>query len=158
MIKEAIAKLTNMENIGSFEAEAAMMEIMNGEATPAQIGAFLVALKMKGESIEEISGCARVMREKAERVNLNGMEAMDIVGTGGDGANTFNISTCSAFVVSAAGVPVAKHGNRSVSSRCGSADVLEALNTNINLSPQAAVECFKLTACVLCLHPAITNP
>ncbi|NLI93159.1 MAG: anthranilate phosphoribosyltransferase [Peptococcaceae bacterium] len=153
MIKDTIAKLSNLESIEFAEAEQAMTEIMNGEATPAQIGAFLVALRIKGESIEEISGCAHVMREKAERVDLGNIEALDIVGTGGDGANTFNISTCSAFIVSAAGVPVAKHGNRSVSSKCGSADVLEALETNINLSPQAAAACLQQTGLCFMFAP-----
>lgn len=145
MIKEVIAKLTEFKNITAEEAASAMNEIMNGEATQAQIGAFLIALRMKGETIEEITGCAKVMREKADNVGINSEEAIDIVGTGGDCANTFNISTCSAFVVAASGVPVAKHGNRSVSSRCGSADVLEALGTNITLSPSDAAECMKET-------------
>ncbi|ADY57142.1 anthranilate phosphoribosyltransferase [Syntrophobotulus glycolicus DSM 8271] len=143
MIKEIIAKLAGLENLTAEEAASAMNEIMEGEATQAQIGAFLIALRMKGESIEEITGCARVMREKADRVAINRAEAIDIVGTGGDCANTFNISTCSAFIVAAAGVPVAKHGNRSVSSRCGSADVLEALGTNITLTPESAAECLQ---------------
>lgn len=145
MIREVIAKLANFENITAEEAASAMNEIMNGEATQAQIGAFLIALRVKGETIEEITGCAKVMREKADNVGINSEEAIDIVGTGGDCANTFNISTCSAFVVAASGVPVAKHGNRSVSSRCGSADVLEALGTNITLSPSNAAECLKRT-------------
>lgn len=145
MIREVIAKLANFENITAEEAASAMNEIMNGEATQAQIGAFLMALRVKGETIEEITGCAKVMREKADNVGINSEEAIDIVGTGGDCANTFNISTCSAFVVAASGVPVAKHGNRSVSSRCGSADVLEALGTNITLSPTNAAECLKKT-------------
>ena len=113
---------------------------------------FLAALRMKGETIEEIRGCAQVMREKAERVILP-VEALDIVGTGGDGANTFNISTCSAFVIAAAGVPVAKHGNRSVSSKCGSADVLENLGGSISLAPAQAVECFKQTGICFMFAP-----
>jgi anthranilate phosphoribosyltransferase len=153
MIKDTIVKLSNLESIEFAEAAQAMTEIMNGEATPAQIGAFLVALRIKGESIEEISGCAHVMLEKAEKVELGGIEALDIVGTGGDGANTFNISTCSAFIVSAAGVPVAKHGNRAVSSKCGSADVLEALGTNIILSPQAAAACLRQTGLCFMFAP-----
>jgi len=153
MIKDTIAKLVKLENIGFSEAAAAMTEIMNGEATSAQISAFLIALLIKGESIEEISGCAHVMREKAQRVELGNVDAIDIVGTGGDGSNTFNISTCSAFVVSAAGVPVAKHGNRSVSSKCGSADVLEALGTHITLSPEAALACFKQTGLCFMFAP-----
>jgi anthranilate phosphoribosyltransferase len=110
-----------------------MDEIMRGEATPAQIAAFLTALRMKGESIDEITACAAVMREKCTRLPHE-TEVMDIVGTGGDGAHTFNISTVTAFVVAAAGVSVAKHGNRSVSSRCGAADFLEALGAKITLS------------------------
>ena len=153
MIKEAIAKLTNFEDITFMEASEAMTEIMNGQASPAQLSAFLIALRMKGETIDEISGCARVMREKAEKVELGSDDAMDIVGTGGDGANTLNISTCSAFVVAAAGVPVAKHGNRSVSSRCGSADVLEALGVNINLLPSEAVACFQKTSLCFMFAP-----
>jgi len=121
MIKEALVRLTAFEDITAGEAAAAMEEIMAGEATPAQIAAFLTALRMKGETVEEITGCAQVMRERASRVHIEG-DAMDIVGTGGDGANTFNVSTCAAFVVAAAGMPVAKHGNRAVSSRCGSAN------------------------------------
>ncbi len=111
-----------------------MDEIMRGAASPAQIAAFLSALRMKGESIDEITACATVMREKCTRLPYDGREVMDIVGTGGDGAHTFNISTVTAFVVAAAGVPVAKHGNRSVSSRCGAADFLEALGADIALS------------------------
>jgi anthranilate phosphoribosyltransferase len=153
MIKDTIAKLVKLEHISFSEAAQAMTEIMNGEATSAQIGAFLVALRIKGESIEEISGCAHVLREKAKRVEADHLEAMDIVGTGGDGANTFNISTCSAFIVSAAGVPVAKHGNRSVSSKCGSADVLEALGTNINLTPEQAAACLRQTGLCFMFAP-----
>jgi anthranilate phosphoribosyltransferase len=144
MIKEALVRLTAFEDITAGEAAAAMEEIMAGEATPAQIAAFLTALRMKGETVEEITGCAQVMRERASRVHIEG-DAMDIVGTGGDGANTFNVSTCAAFVVAAAGMPVAKHGNRAVSSRCGSADVLESLGTNITLTPAQALECLRET-------------
>ncbi len=153
MIKEAITKLTNFEDITFMEASEAMTEIMSGQASPAQLSAFLIALRMKGETIDEISGCAQVMREKAAKVELGSDDAIDIVGTGGDGANTINISTCSAFVVAAAGVPVAKHGNRSVSSRCGSADVLESLGVNINLLPAEAVECFHKTGLCFMFAP-----
>lgn len=153
MIREAITKLTNFEDITFMEASEAMTEIMSGQASPAQLSAFLIALRMKGETIDEISGCAQVMREKAAKVELGSDNAIDIVGTGGDGANTINISTCSAFVVAAAGVPVAKHGNRSVSSRCGSADVLEALGVNINLLPAEAVECFQKTGLCFMFAP-----
>ena len=153
MISQAIAKLIAYQDITSEEAAATMNEIMNGEATPAQIGAFLAAMRMKGETTGEIMGCARVLREKAERVHLSA-DAIDIVGTGGDGAHTFNISTCSAFVAAAAGVPVAKHGGRSVSSRCGSADVLEALGANIMLDAVQAAECFDKTGLCFMFAPA----
>ena len=153
MIKEAIAKLVSGSNITSEEAAAAMTEIMGGEATGAQIGAFLSAMRMKGETAEEIIGCARVMREKAERVTLSN-EAIDIVGTGGDGANTFNISTTAAFVVAAAGMPVAKHGGRSVSSRCGAADVLESLGINITLTKEQAAACFAEAGLCFMFAPA----
>lgn len=153
MIKEAIAKLIAYQNITSEEAAASMNEIMNGEATTAQIGAFLAAMRMKGETTEEIIGCARVMREKAEHVALS-RDAIDIVGTGGDGSNSFNISTTSAFIVAAAGVPVAKHGGRSVSSRCGAADVLENLGANITLTKEQAAECFDKAGLCFMFAPA----
>ena len=144
MLKEILPKLIGFQDIPAEEAAASMTEIMEGGATPAQIAAFITALRMKGETVDEITGCARVMREKASRVHLT-KDAIDVVGTGGDGANTFNVSTCSAFVVAAAGMPVAKHGNRAMSSRCGSADVLEALGTNIMLAPEQALACFEKT-------------
>lgn len=134
MIKEAIKTAVEGYNLPFDTAKEAMDEIMRGAASPAQIAAFLTALRMKGESIDEITACASVMREKCTRLPYDGREVMDIVGTGGDGAHTFNISTVTAFVVAAAGVPVAKHGNRSVSSRCGAADFLEALGAEITLS------------------------
>lgn len=135
MIQQAIQKAVEGNNLTMEEAMGAMDEIMNGEATAAQIGAYLAALRMKGESIDEITASARIMRQKAEKVKPAG-EVIDIVGTGGDCAYTFNVSTISALVVAAAGVPVAKHGNRSVSSKCGSADVLEALGVKIDLTPE----------------------
>jgi anthranilate phosphoribosyltransferase len=153
MIKEAIAKLIAYQDITAEEAAASMNEIMSGEATTAQIGAFLAAMRMKGETTEEIIGCARVMREKAEHVELSS-DAIDIVGTGGDGANTFNISTCAAFVVAAAGMPVAKHGGRAVSSRCGSADVLESLGANITLTKEQAAVCFDQAGLCFMFAPA----
>ncbi len=152
MIQQAIAKLTAFQNITADESAAAMNEIMSGEATTAQIGAFLAAMRMKGETTEEIIGCARVMREKAQALRLP-TDVVDIVGTGGDGSNTFNISTCSAFVVAAAGMPVAKHGNRSVSSKCGSADVLEKLGGNISLPPAQAAQCFDRTGLCFLFAP-----
>jgi anthranilate phosphoribosyltransferase len=134
MIREAIKKAVDGNDLTFDLAREAMDEIMRGEATNAQIAAFLTALRMKGESIDEITACAGVMRSKCTRLPVD-REVIDIVGTGGDGAMTFNISTVTAFVVAAAGVPVAKHGNRSVSSRCGAADFLEALGANLNLTP-----------------------
>ncbi len=140
MIKEAIHILVN--NIGLTESETAecMREIMEGRATDAQIGAFLTALRMKGETVEEITGAARIMRQKATTIRAP-EGVLDTCGTGGDMAGTFNISTTTAFVVAAAGVPVAKHGNRSVSSRSGSADVLEALGVKIDLPPEKVEHC-----------------
>lgn len=133
MIEQAIYKTINGEDLDFVTAKQAMLQIMEGRATDAQIAGFLAALRMKGETIEEITACATVMREKCVKLAPT-MDVLDIVGTGGDEANTFNISTVSAFVVSAGGVPVAKHGNRSVSSKCGSADCLEALGAKIALS------------------------
>lgn len=133
MIKEAIYKVINREDLSYDMAKQAMIEIIEGNATEAQIGSFLTALRMKGETIDEITGLAWVMREKAIKITSD-FDVMDIVGTGGDESGSFNISTTTAFVVSAGGVPVAKHGNRSVSSKCGAADVLEKLGININLT------------------------
>ncbi len=133
MIKEAIKTAVEGNNLTFETAKEAMDEIMRGEATAAQIAAFLTALRMKGESIDEITACAAVMRERCTKLPCE-MEVIDIVGTGGDCAQTFNISTVTAFIVAAAGIPVAKHGNRSVSSKCGAADFLEALGANINLT------------------------
>lgn len=135
MITNAIYKIVNGQDLDLKTTKAVMEQIMNGEATNAQIGAFLTAMRMKGESIEEITASAMVMREKCTKLN-SGMDVLDIVGTGGDEANTFNISTISAMVVSAAGVPVAKHGGRSVSSKCGSADLLEALGVKIDINAE----------------------
>jgi len=141
-IKEAIAKVMERQDLTEVEAEAAMTQIMEGQATPAQIGAFLTALRMKGESVAEIAGCARAMRRSAVPVRPSRAAlVVDTCGTGGDGSGTFNISTTAAFVVAGAGQPVAKHGNRSVSSRCGSADVLEALGVNLELAPDQVAAC-----------------
>jgi len=120
-----------------------MRTIMTGEATPAQIGGFLIGLRMKGESIEEIAAAAGVMRELASGVKVEGEHIVDIVGTGGDGSNTFNISTASSFVVAAAGGTVAKHGNRSVSSKSGSADLLEAAGVNLDLDAEQVAHCIR---------------
>lgn len=134
-MKRYINKVIEGKNLTTEEAAAAMDIIMSGEATPAQIGSYLTALRMKGETIEEITGCAKGMREKCLQLVGKG-DLMDIVGTGGDCTNTFNVSTVSSFVVAAAGVKVAKHGNRSVSSKCGSADVLEALGVKLDITKE----------------------
>ena len=134
-MKTYINKVIEGKNLSLEEAEKAMDLIMSGKATDAQIASYLTALRMKGETIEEITGSARGMRAKCLQLN-SGKELLDIVGTGGDCTNTFNVSTISSFVVAAAGINVAKHGNRSVSSKCGSADVLEALGVNLQLSKE----------------------
>jgi len=143
MIKEAISKVIARTNLTEAEAETVMREIMQGEATDAQIAAYITALRMKGETVEEITGSARVMREKAVPIKLDARYQVDTCGTGGDMAHTFNISTTAAFVVAASGVTVAKHGNRSVSSKSGSADVLQALGVNIEIPSHRAEECIK---------------
>lgn len=135
MIRGAIAVLVERKDLTEQQAEEAMGEVMRGDATPAQIGAFLTALRMKGETIDEVTGCARAMREASLKVSAHRQPLLDTCGTGGDGAGTFNISTTVALVVAGAGVGVAKHGNRSVSSSCGSADLLEALGVKIDLGP-----------------------
>lgn len=140
-IKALIALVADGENLSEAQAETAMNLIMNGESTPAQVAAFLMALRIKGETVEEITGCARIMRARAIPVRHNQPMAVDTCGTGGDGSNSFNISTTSAFVVAGAGVPVAKHGNRAASSQTGSADVLEALGINLNLTPAQVGRC-----------------
>ncbi len=141
MIKEAIDKAVKKQDLREAEMMQAMEEIMEGVATPAQIGAFITALRMKGETVEEVTGAARIMRQKATRVNACATTILDTCGTGGDSLNTFNISTTTAFVVASAGIVVAKHGNRAVSSGCGSADVLEALGVNISADQDIVEEC-----------------
>jgi anthranilate phosphoribosyltransferase len=136
MIRETISQLLDGESLSAPQAEAVMDQIMTGAATPAQIAGFLVALRVKGETVDEITGCARAMRRAAVQVHPSRTDIVDTCGTGGDRAGTFNISTTTAFVVAGAGLGVAKHGNRSVSSRSGSADVLEALGTNLDLAPE----------------------
>ena len=143
MLKESLAKLVRLENLTEAEMVCATTVIMNGEASPAQIGSFLTALRLKGETVDEITGAARVMREKSLKVNFKAPVVMDTCGTGGDGSNTFNISTTAAFIVAAAGIPVAKHGGRAVSSRCGSADLLENLGVKIDLAPEKVELCLK---------------
>jgi anthranilate phosphoribosyltransferase len=142
MLKPYLAKVIEFRNLSAEEAEAAMSIIMTGQATPAQIGAYLAALRMKGETVEEVVGSARAMRACASPVpySRNGGELVDTAGTGGDGAHTFNISTAAAFVIAGAGRKVAKHGNRAASSMCGSADVLGALGVNLELTPDQVAD------------------
>ncbi|MFA0734524.1 MAG: hypothetical protein OGMRLDGQ_001024 [Candidatus Fervidibacter sp.] len=135
---DALRKVVNRENLTQAEAKEAMSVIMRGEATPAQIAAFLVALRMKGETVAEITGFAEAMKESAIKVDTKRRPVVDTCGTGGDRIKTFNVSTVAAFVVAGAGVTVAKHGNRSVTSRAGSADVLEALGFNLQMPPERA--------------------
>ena len=140
MIRESIDTVVSGQSLSMEDASTVMREIMEGEATAAQLGAFLTALALKGETTQEIAGMARVMREMALQVKVDG-ELIDTVGTGGDGKNTFNISTATAFVAAGAGLKVAKHGNRAASGSCGSADVLESLGVQIELSPEAVARC-----------------
>jgi len=142
MIKEAIAALVSGRSLTTAEASSVMEEIMRGEATPAQFGAFVATLRCKGETVEEIIGLARAMRAKAIPVNVPGL-VVDTCGTGGDGSLTFNISTAAAFVAAGAGLKVAKHGNRAMSSHCGSADVLEALGIKIDLNAAQVERCLE---------------
>lgn len=145
MLKPFLAKLLNHQDLTAAEAEEAMNIIMTGQATQAQIGAYLAALRMKGETVAEITGSARAMRAQASPVHLSpassGGPLLDTAGTGGDGAHTFNISTTAAFIIAGAGKRVAKHGNRAASSRCGSADVLGALGVNLDLAPDQVAAC-----------------
>jgi len=141
MIKDAIAKLADRASLTEQEAESVMLEIMDGAATPAQIAAYLMGLRLKGETVEEIAGSVRAMRAKAVRIAVGDPLVVDTCGTGGDGAHTFNISTTTAIVVAGAGLTVAKHGNRSVSSKSGSADVLSALGVEIDLSTERVADC-----------------
>ena len=140
-MQQAIRAVTQRRDLTEDEMTAVMGLIMNGEATPAQIGGFLVGLAMKGETVEEVTAAARVMRDLATRVSVNGEHLVDTCGTGGDASGSFNISTASALVVAAAGGRVAKHGNRSVSSKSGSADVLEAAGVNLDLTPEQVGRC-----------------
>jgi anthranilate phosphoribosyltransferase len=142
-MKAALQKLLDRQDLAPAEMKDIMRLIMSGGATPAQIGGFLIGLRAKGESVSEIAAAAQVMRELASRVSVDGPHLVDTCGTGGDASHTFNISTTCAFVVAAAGGKVAKHGNRSVSSRCGSADVLEAAGVNLELTPEQAGQCIE---------------
>ena len=139
--QSALARVLEREDLDPAGMEAAMEELMTGAGTPAQIGAFLAALRMKGETVEEVAAAARVMRRLAAPVDLGGRPAIDIVGTGGDASGTFNVSTCSALVAAAAGARVAKHGNRAASSKSGAADLLEAAGVNIELDAENVARC-----------------
>ncbi|OGT71358.1 MAG: anthranilate phosphoribosyltransferase [Gammaproteobacteria bacterium RIFCSPLOWO2_12_47_11] len=143
-IQQAIQYILDGKDLESSQMQQVMHAVMSGECTPAQIAGFLIGLRMKGETIEEITAAAKVMRDLSTRVNVSKDYLIDTCGTGGDGANTFNISTTSAFVAAAAGARVAKHGNRSVSSKSGSADVLEAAGVILDLSPDQVAECINL--------------
>ena len=145
-IPQALETLLSGQNLAADDMHEIMHTIMTGGATPAQIGAFLVALRSKGETVEEVAAAAQVIREMASKIDISGEHVIDTCGTGGDGAHTFNISTCAAFVVAAAGGQVAKHGSRSVSSSCGSADVLEAAGVNIALTPEQVQVCIAQTS------------
>src|SRR6266545_3739831 len=153
MIVEALAKVVEKQSLTRDEAAAVMQDIMEDGATPAQFGAFVTALRLKGETAEEIAGMAQVMRAKALRVPTD-LPVVDTCGTGGDGSGTFNVSTAAAFVVAAAGQPVAKHGNRGMTSKCGSADVLEALGANIALGPDAVAKCIERAGMGFMFAPA----
>jgi anthranilate phosphoribosyltransferase len=141
VIQEAIQKLLDRKDLSRPEMSAVMNEVADGGATPAQVGAFLAALRLKGETVDEIAGAAEVMRARCDRVRVERPVFVDTCGTGGDNQNTFNISTTAAFAVAGAGVTVAKHGNRSVSSKCGSADVLAALGVNVDVGKEVVERC-----------------
>ncbi|NJD39189.1 MAG: anthranilate phosphoribosyltransferase [Geobacter sp.] len=169
MIRQALARVVDRHDLSEGEMIEVMNQIMSGECTQAQIGAFITALRMKGETVEEITGAARVMRERAtpirvgrnvldidrDDINLDQETILDVVGTGGDGTNTFNVSTTVSFVVSACGVKVAKHGNRSVSSACGSADVLEKLGVNLDVTPELVEHCINEIGIGFLFAPAL---
>ena len=162
MIRDYIIKLVDGISLTESEMETAMDEIMSGEATPAQIGSFITALRLKGETVDEITGAAKVMRKKATKVNISPLRAkdgiiLDVVGTGGDGAKSFNVSTAAAFVTAGAGITVAKHGNRAVSSRCGAADVLEKLGVNLNISAMDVERCINEIRHWLSFCPSISR-
>ncbi len=157
-IQQAIAKVIQSQNLTENEMVDSMNEIMSGVATPAQIGAFITALRMKGETVEEITGAVRVMRKKATPIESGiktGDVLVDTCGTGGDGSGTFNVSTTTAFVVAGAGLPVAKHGNRSISSNCGSADVLEAAGVSLEISPERVGQCIQEIGIGFLFAPAL---
>ncbi|MCS7253727.1 MAG: anthranilate phosphoribosyltransferase [Armatimonadetes bacterium] len=157
----ALKRIVDDEHLSSDEAYEVMLQVISGEAQDVQVAALLTALRMRGESIEEIVGFARAMRDKALRIQIDRQPLVDTCGTGGDGARTFNISTAAAFVVAGAGVAVAKHGNRSVTSQCGSADVLEELGYNLNMPPEMVKQCIEEVGIGFLFaplfHPAMRN-
>jgi anthranilate phosphoribosyltransferase len=161
MIKEAIAKVAERIDLEEKEMAQVMENMINGTASPSQMAAFLMGLRMKGETVSEITGASRLMRDKARKIRSNQSSVIDLCGTGGDQQGTFNVSTVASLIVAGAGVPVAKHGNRSVSSRVGSADVLEDLGVNINLSRKGAEQCLNEIGMVFLFapiyHPAMKN-
>ncbi|HNU05206.1 MAG TPA: anthranilate phosphoribosyltransferase [Anaerolineae bacterium] len=161
MIQQSIAQLLDRRDLSEEDAYAAMMQIMTGQATQAQIGGFLVALRMKGETVAEIAGCARAMRANALAVQPRRRPLTDIVGTGGDHSGTFNISTTAAFVIAGAGEPVAKHGNRSITSKAGSADVLGALGVRLDIDAARVAACIDEAGIGFCYavnhHPAMRH-
>ncbi|MFC1556696.1 anthranilate phosphoribosyltransferase [candidate division KSB1 bacterium] len=155
MIREAIKKVVEFEHLNEYETAEVMESILDGHATEAQISAFITGLRMKGETVEEIIGLAKVMREKAVQINVDAPNVIDTCGTGGDGKHTLNVSTIAAFVAAGAGITVAKHGNRSVSSKCGSADLLAALGVNLDLSPEKIEECIRTVHLGFLFAPAL---
>lgn len=157
MIREAIDKVVKHFDLTESETHEVFEEIMSGKATVAQISSFITALSMKGETVEEITGAARVMREKSLKINMNKEEVVDTCGTGGSGINTFNISTTAAFVVAGGGLKVAKHGNRSALCQCGSADVLEALGVNLDASTEVVDKCLHQVGIAFMYAPLFHN-
>ncbi len=160
-IREAIAAIVNdRRDLTEDEASSAMYEVFSGEGTPAQLGALLIALRIKGESVDEIVGLAKVMREHSLRVEVEG-PLLDTCGTGGDNQGTFNVSTAAAFIAAGAGARIAKHGNRAMTSGCGSADLLEALGAKIDLSPGQVAQCIERTGFgfmfAQAFHPAMKH-
>src|SRR3989338_6419837 len=160
-LSQALEKLVGREDLSETESFEAAQEILKGAAPPAVIAGLLTALRSKGETVDEITGFARAMRESMTRVSAGGKIAAATCGAGGDAQGTFNISTAAAFVVAGAGIPVAKHGNRSISSKCGSADVLEALGVKIDMAREPAEKCLAETGIVFLFaplyHPAMKN-
>ena len=155
MIEKFIARLVEGQGLSEAEAREAMGAIMSGQATDAQIAGFLVALRIKGESVDEIAGCAQAMREAATRIRVEGLDVVDTCGTGGTGKGTFNVSTAAALVAAGAGVPIAKHGNRSATSHCGSADVLQALGVNVEAEPAVVERCIREAGIGFLFAPAL---